>query len=210
LRVRRGQKVERGDAISDGVKDPREVLDLKGLTAAREYLSDELYNTYKNLGKDIRRKHFEVVTRAVTNSTQILDPKKDDDFIAGDMAPYNQVIAKNRKYAKMVDVDKALGKYPIEPVVGIGVPFAPLNVEDIRKLKQKGVRELEVASSPIIHRPILRGITMIPRERRDWVSQLAFRNLKDTLKKGVQQGWESDLHGNNPIPGFVYGIDFGR
>jgi len=57
----------------------------------------------------------------------------------------------------------------------------------------------------IIHAPVIRGAEMTPYSRRDWLSQLAYRHLKDAVTLGAAQGWKTNVKGYNPIPAFVAG-----
>jgi DNA-directed RNA polymerase subunit beta' len=57
----------------------------------------------------------------------------------------------------------------------------------------------------IIHAPIIRGAELTPYSRRDWLSQLAYRHLKDAVTLGAAQGWSTNVKGYNPIPAFVAG-----
>ena len=65
--------------------------------------------------------------------------------------------------------------------------------------------------NPTVVTPYLRGLETLPLDRStDWMSRLQYRHLKDTYKRGGAEGWKSDLHGTHPMPGMIYGAEFGK
>jgi DNA-directed RNA polymerase subunit beta' len=93
--VRRGKKVKKGTRLSHGPVNPRELLDLTNVDTVRNYLTDELYDAYKDNGP-VRRKNFEVVVRGMTNLTQVRDPGDNPNYLRGDVVPATRVAAENR------------------------------------------------------------------------------------------------------------------
>ena len=43
----------------------------------------------------------------------------------------------------------------------------------------------------------------------DYLAGLNYQGLRDVVLSGAAHGAKSNLHGVNPIPGFVYGHEFG-
>lgn len=63
---------------------------------------------------------------------------------------------------------------------------------------------------PIEHSPVLKGVEQIPKNiQEDWMAKMQHIGLKDTLLDGVAIGARSNIHGIHPIPGLVYGAEFG-
>lgn len=91
--VKKGQKVSKGDYLSDGVAKPQELLEYKGMDVTRQYLADELQKAYS---KPIKKNFFEAVVKEMTNVSQIIDPGK-SDFDFGDYAPLNKIEDLNRQ-----------------------------------------------------------------------------------------------------------------
>jgi len=66
-------------------------------------------------------------------------------------------------------------------------------------------------AAPVRHVPVLRGVKQVPLDvQEDWMARLNHQNLKSTVIEAAQQGWSSDLHGTNPVPSLVYGVEFGK
>ncbi len=64
---------------------------------------------------------------------------------------------------------------------------------------------------PVKHAPVLRGVKQIPLDvQEDWMARLNHEHLRSTIIEASQQGWSSDLHGLNPIPPLIHGVEFGK
>ncbi len=64
---------------------------------------------------------------------------------------------------------------------------------------------------PVKYEAVLKGVDVLPLEQtEDWMARLAYRRPAETITRGVTEGWRSDLHGPHPIPGVVYGAEFGK
>jgi DNA-directed RNA polymerase subunit beta' len=74
LVVEEGDNVIKGDALTMGSKDPKEIMTYSNLLAAQEYLIDNIQETYGIQGIGIDDKHVEVVVRQMSRLERILDP----------------------------------------------------------------------------------------------------------------------------------------
>jgi DNA-directed RNA polymerase subunit beta' len=72
-----------------------------------------------------------------------------------------------------------------------------------RKLVAAGKR-------PIKHTPILKGVDMMPLAvQEDWMAKMNHNRLRDSVVDAAATGGYSNLHGEHPIPGMVFGAEFG-
>ena len=60
---REGQEVTAGDALVEGPKDPKELLEIKGIRETQQYLVDEVQKVYRDQGVSIHDKHIELIVR---------------------------------------------------------------------------------------------------------------------------------------------------
>jgi len=80
------------------------------------------------------------------------------------------------------------------------------NTSEVQALNRAELR----GKNPIRHQPILKGVRQIPQDvQEDWMARLNHEGLKRTVIEGAQRGWISNIHGPHPIPGLVYGAEFG-
>ena len=206
-RARKGMQVKKGDILSGGLVQPQELVKLKGMQAAQEYVTDEIHSAYQGQGVNIRRQAIETVIRSASNTTKITDPG-DSDWLPGDIAPWTVVQDFN---------DKSFGKKSISKAMGLALKKAVPGVhkgtiidKDVKKtLDRLGITEVEVGPRPIVDAPFMKGIEQVPLFRDDWMSQMGYQRLSDAIVEGAAKGHKSDLHGYSPIPAFAYGAEFG-
>ncbi len=122
VNVFEGERVEKGEAISDGELNPHDILRLKGTTALAEYLVKEIQDVYRLQGVRINDKHIEVIVRQMLRKVEITDPG-DTRLLRGEQAEHSMVMAEN---ARM----DAEGKHPAryQPLL-LGITKASLATE---------------------------------------------------------------------------------
>ena len=74
LRVKDGDEIEAGEAITEGSINPSEILAIKGPEGVFKYLTSEVQKVYRNQGVDINDKHIEVIGRQMLKRIKIEDP----------------------------------------------------------------------------------------------------------------------------------------
>jgi DNA-directed RNA polymerase subunit beta' len=84
LRVYEGDRVEAGDNLTEGPVNPYDILAIKGVNAAQEYLVNGIQEVYRLQGVGINDKHIEVIVRQMLQKVQIEDPG-DTMFLEGDL-----------------------------------------------------------------------------------------------------------------------------
>jgi DNA-directed RNA polymerase subunit beta' len=122
VNVFEGERVERGEMISDGELNPHDILRLKGITELAEYLVKEIQDVYRLQGVRINDKHIEVIVRQMLRKVEITD-SGDTKLLRGEQAEYSQVLLENERVS-------ADGKHPakFEPLL-LGITKASLATE---------------------------------------------------------------------------------
>ena len=72
LQVADGDLIEAGKQLASGFLDVKEILQVKGLRSAQEYLVNEVQAVYESQGISINDKHFEVIVRKMSDKVQII------------------------------------------------------------------------------------------------------------------------------------------
>ncbi len=83
LEVGDGQEINAGDPIVDGPRDPKELLEIKGVRETQQYLVDEVQKVYRDQGVPIHDKHIELIVRQMTRRIAVQEPG-DSDFLPGE------------------------------------------------------------------------------------------------------------------------------
>ena len=73
LNVFEGERVERGDVVSDGPESPHDILRLRGVHAVTRYITNEVQEVYRLQGVKINDKHIEVIVRQMLRKATILN-----------------------------------------------------------------------------------------------------------------------------------------
>ncbi|MCW5935714.1 MAG: DNA-directed RNA polymerase subunit beta' [Fimbriimonadaceae bacterium] len=115
LPVQKGQKVIKGDPLTEGPLDPHEVLDLAGAAAVHEYFIENLQSVYKDQGVDINDKHLEVIVRQMLRKRRVENPGN-TPFLPGQIVDRFRFAKENER----VRTAKASGKKVkyIDPIDG--------------------------------------------------------------------------------------------
>jgi DNA-directed RNA polymerase subunit beta' len=83
LEVTDGQEIAAGDAIVDGPRDPKELIEIKGVRETQQYLVGEVQKVYRDQGVSIHDKHIELIVRQMTKRVGVQEPG-DSPFLPGE------------------------------------------------------------------------------------------------------------------------------
>src|SRR5690606_11845402 len=84
VRVADGDHIQPGQQLTDGPRDPQEVLSSLGRDSVQRMLVEEVLNVYRSQGVDTNDKHIEVIVRQMLRKVSIDDPG-DTDLLPGEL-----------------------------------------------------------------------------------------------------------------------------
>lgn len=204
------QPVEAGDALSDGVPKPDEVVHHKGLGAGRQYLVNSLHRLYKKQGVDIDKRHLEILSRADLNHVRILEhADAHPELLRGDIVPYPTYREALSHETKTLPVKQAAGHVLGKEVLHLTVG-TPLTQSIVVTLQKHGVKEVVVATSAPRVEFVMKPMTRNPLLDPDWLARMSHRYLKDSLLRGAHFGDATDFSSTHPVPAYAYGETFGN
>ncbi len=96
LKVKDGDILEAGDQITEGSKNPAEVLAINGPQGVFEYIIQEVQKVYRNQGVDINDKHIELIARQMLKKVRVED-NGDTDLFAGSLVDMYEFEDKNKE-----------------------------------------------------------------------------------------------------------------
>jgi DNA-directed RNA polymerase subunit beta' len=96
LNIFEGEKIEKGEVISDGPESPHDILRLRGVSPVANYITNEVQEVYRLQGVKINDKHIEVIVNQMLRKCIITDAG-DSSFLTGEQAEVVRVIIENRK-----------------------------------------------------------------------------------------------------------------
>ncbi len=96
LRVSDGDIVEPGDQLTEGPLDPKEVLEIRGVRAAQQYLVDQVQEVYRSQGVEIHDKHIELIVRQMLKRIRVVSPN-DAEFLPAELVDDQRFRETNRE-----------------------------------------------------------------------------------------------------------------
>ncbi len=96
LKVKDGQLVTAGMSLSEGYLRVQDILSIRGLRAAQQYLLDEIQKVYESQGILIHDKYFEVIIRKMSDKI-IIEDEGDTSFIKGEIVSRVRFEEENKK-----------------------------------------------------------------------------------------------------------------
>jgi DNA-directed RNA polymerase subunit beta' len=211
--VKVGDKVYAGDALSDGVPRPDEVVKHKGLGAGRDYVVESLAGIYKNSGINVDRRHFEILAKSTLNHLRIEDIDDKDSaehgLVRGDVIDYNRFRNIVASSIETLPVAKAEGKYLGEGVLH-HLAGTQITAPMVKELQRANIRRVKITMNAPVVSPVMAPATRNPLLNPDWAVRLGHRYLKQTILEGAQKGQSSQVHGTHPVPGLIFSSEFGE
>ncbi len=96
LRVGKGDLVRAGDQLTEGAKNPKEVLRIQGREACQLYLLNEVQKVYRSQGVSIHDKHIEIILRQMLRRVTVLEPG-DTEFLPAELIEHGVLSEENER-----------------------------------------------------------------------------------------------------------------
>jgi DNA-directed RNA polymerase subunit beta' len=210
--VHKGDKVEAGDALSEGLIDPGDVVRLRGLGEGRRYYADRLKQILDDSGLGADRRNTEMLARAALDHVQVQDAGPDDPFMPDDVISYSYMANKYTPPASTVkmETDKAIGKYIQVPVLHytIGTKVTPSIAKRLQSVDKNNVYVSDTAPT---FKPDMIRLRTASNPQRDWMAGLHTSYLKKNLSDSAARGEDTNISENvHFAPRLAIGVDFGK
>ncbi|MBI4094217.1 MAG: DNA-directed RNA polymerase subunit beta' [Candidatus Liptonbacteria bacterium] len=97
LYVKVGDAVSRGDQLSEGNLDLRELLHLRGSRSVERYITNEVQRIYSAEGASISNKHIEIIVRQMFSRVRVKDVGDSTEFMLGEVVEKSKFLEVNRR-----------------------------------------------------------------------------------------------------------------
>jgi len=77
-------------------------------------------------------------------------------------------------------------------------------------LEHENKTRKEVGLKPLRFKPYFKPISTWHTDVEDWLSRFGANRLKQAIQDGAAMGMASNIHGHDPVPGYMYGLEFGE
>ena len=120
--VKQDDKVKRGQALTEGSIEPKELLAIAGLEAVQSYLLTEVQKVYRMQGVEISDKHVEVMVRQMLRKVRVINAG-DTDLLPGSLVDIHKFTDANKRI-----LEKRGNMATAKPVI-LGITKASLETE---------------------------------------------------------------------------------
>lgn len=208
VKVKKGDEIEAGDMLSDGIPNPAIITQYKGVGEGRRYFVNEFRKAMAASGMQGHRRNIELLARGLINHVQLTE--ETDDHAPDDIIPYSTLehTYKPREGHERLIPKKAVGQYLEAPVLHytIGTKIRPSMLKDFEEF---GVNSIPVHKNPPPFQPhMVRGMYQLQHDP-DWMTQMYGSGLKKSLLESVARGATSEERGTSFVPSLATGTDFG-
>ena len=100
--VQDGDRVVKGQALTEGYMAPADILKISGIEAVYDYIVREVQKVYRSQNVEVDDKHVEVITRQMTRRVKVEDPG-DTDLIDGVSMDVVEFIEENERIQARID-----------------------------------------------------------------------------------------------------------
>lgn len=209
LKVKKGDFVEAGDVLSEGLPDPSVVTHFKGNGEGRRYFVQAAHQAMRDAGLKPHRRNLELLARGLINHVRLT--AETDDNVPGDIVPYSTLehTYKPREGFRTTAPTGAVGKYLERPYLHytIGTKIRPSMLNNFAEF---GIDKVDVHDDPPPFEPeMIRGMYSLHHDP-DWITRFYGSGQKSSLLDAVHRGATSEETGTSFVPGLIRSVDFGR
>lgn len=209
--VKRGDQVEAGDQLSDGVINPADAVKYKGIGEGRRYFTQRFTQAYRDSGYKGSRRNVEALARSLIDNVVVDDEDSEGQMLPGDLVSYSRWAwgFKPRPGSVQAPPRQAVGKYLEQPALHytIGTRVTKRVADELDKFKVPSVLYNE--APPGVH-PEMRSIVETTGQTDDWMGRLGTTYIGKRLVEDVQRGAVSNTKGLNPYPAVARGTGLGE
>lgn len=209
LRVKRGDKVEAGDVISEGIPNPSVIVRYKGIGEGRRYFVNAFRQAFRDAGIKGHRRNMELLAKGLINHVRLTD--EIGDYAPDDIVPYSAIEAnyQPRQGFKAAAPAASLNQYLEKPYLhySIGTKVRPSMLKDFQEF---GINEVVTHPDPPPFEPeMIRGMANMQHDP-DWITRMLGSGQKSSLLDAVHRGAYSDETGTSFVPSLAKTINFGQ
>jgi DNA-directed RNA polymerase subunit beta' len=118
--VKKGDKVKKGQTLTDGSADIEELFTHSGKEVAEEYIVAEINKVYELQGAAISRKHVEVIIKQMFGRVKITNPG-DTRFTQSDVVEVSNLPYREYARVKAEGKTEAKGKYLVLGITDVAL-----------------------------------------------------------------------------------------
>ncbi len=206
--VKKGDELEAGDVMSDGMPSPAEIVQHKGIGEGRRYFVTAMRQVMKNSNIPVHRRNVELLSRGLINHVRLTD--EHGDYSPDDVVPYS-MLERNwapRDGSVLGTPGSLAGHYLEQPVLHYSIG-TKIGKNVTTNLKQYGINAVQAHKEPPPFKPeMVRGMANISNDP-DWMTRMLGSYQEKGLMDSVHRGATSDTNSSSYVPSLARGETFG-
>lgn len=177
VKVKKGQTIHKGDAISSGIVTPKQILETRSIGEAREHESGMLHKLFLNsTGRDLQKKHFELISRG--HLSLGMDKHGDIDNHSMLMEKYP------RTFIEEPVSNNIMGKYLAEDVGSLSKGLE-IDSRVMKRLKNWNIFRVKTTKERPPIKPIFKALDQRPTFSGNLFSKMNYRHLSKAIKDEI-------------------------
>lgn len=210
ITVKKGDRVEAGDVLTEGIPNPAMIVKYKGIGEGRRYFTNMFRNALSNAGTPVHRRNIEALSRGLINYVRLNEEV--GDYAPDDVLPYSMIEKdyKPREGAVTGTPSSLEECYLERPVLhySIGTQLRPSVIKELQKYGIKQV--IAHKDPPPFESEMIRGMAHVSYDP-DWATRLLGAYNKESLLEGARRGATSSAESTSYVPAITFGEgDFGH
>lgn len=189
VKVKVGDQVQAGDVLTNGVPNPMELVQYKGIGQGRQYFANKLFQLLPKSGAGTARRNLQQFSRAMINKVRITADQGFGGYYPGDIADYDDIADKwvPRDDSKQLDLKKATGKYLEAPTLyySIGTRITP---KVAKKLQKYGYDKVIANDNPPPFEPQFISAKFFTQVDKNWLPRLSGQRLQASVFQAARRG----------------------
>lgn len=208
ITIKKGDDLEAGDVLSDGMPNPAEVVKHKGVGEGRRYFVDAMRQVMKNSGMSPHRRNIELLSRGIINHVRLNDEY--GAYVPDDVVPYS-MLERNwqpRPGAVTGAPNTLTGHYLEKPVLHYSIG-TKIGKSVANNLQRYGIKNIQAHKQPPPFEPeMVRGMSNVSNDP-DWMTRMLGSYQEKGLMNSVHRGLASNEAGSSYVPALARGETFG-
>ena len=210
VQVKVGERLEAGEQMTDGLVDPEDILEHRGLGEARRYWAERVSEMADASDAGMDARQFELLAKGVVDHVDLDDPIE-EGFLPDDRVRYSRWMHDRRipENVRQVRLKEANGLYLQQPAahLTVGTRLTPKMIE---RLQESGWKDVFASEDAPSFRPTFVRLQQVASTDDDWLASLGGSYLGAQMQQGIVRAQDTNVLSNiHPVPRLAVGVGYG-
>jgi len=210
--VKKGDTVETGDQLSDGIMDVNDVVRLRGLGEGRRYYVDRVQQALSDSGAgNASRRNLELIARGALDHVRVTSDDGVGSYLPDDLGSYNHlaVTYSPPAHVKNVPLKTAKGLYLHAPALHYSIG-TKLSGRMVKEMQDSGVTDVTAHEDAPPFVPEMVRLRGSQYAGTDWLAKHHASNISRNIGLDAERARDTNVEKNvHFVPRLAVGMGFG-